>query len=479
MFDEQARPVGVAQRELPQHYPASGWVEHNAEDIWRDSLATARERDRSSRASAVSASRHSGSPISVKPSVVWDRNTGIPIHRAIVWQDRRTADAVRTSAARRRGGDGARAHRSAARSLFFRLPKLAWILDNVPGARARADRGELAFGTIDCFLLSRLTGGKVHATDATNAARTLLFDIHRQQLGRGTVAAASDSPFRCCPRYVTTADSTAATAPALFGEAIPIAGIAGDQQAALFGQACFEPGMAKSTYGTGCFMLVNTGETGSALKQPVADDDGLSARGPAHLCARGFDLRCRRCHQMAARRVAAHHPRRPIRTGCTRVCALTTVSTWCRPLWGSVRPIGDPDARGLICGLTLDVTGAHLVRAALEAVAYQTLDLVRCNGARRRRAVRAIRVDGGMAANNWFCQFLADILEASVERPRYLESSVWVRPSWPGSPLVCGRALRAISATWASGAGFAPRMLECERTPLIDGWRMAVRRATI
>ena len=475
VFDEQARPVGVAQRELPQHYPASGWVEHNAEDIWRDSLATARDAIAQSDV-GIERIAALGIANQRETAVVWDRNTGIPIHRAIVWQDRRSADECT-----RLQRDGVEAMVRSRTGLlldpYFSATKVAWILDNVPGARARADRGELAFGTIDSFLLSRLTGGKVHATDATNASRTLLFDIHRQQWDEELLRLFR-IPRSVLPSVRDSSGFYGATAPALFGKAIPVAGIAGDQQAALFGQACYEPGTAKATYGTGSFMLVNTG------RQAVPSSNRL-------LTTTAYRLGGRPTYALEGSIFVAGAAIKWLRDGLQHITHAAQSEQVAESLRanhgvylvpafvGLGAPHWRPDARGLICGLTLDVTGAHLVRAALEAVAYQTLDL--CDAMARDGAarVRAIRVDGGMAANNWFCQFLADILEASVERPRYLESTCLGAAFLAGLATGVWSDLAAISATWASGAGFAPRMLECERTPLIDGWRMAVRRATI
>ncbi len=277
VFNDQARTVSVAQREFPQHYPAPGWVEHDAEDIWRDTLATAREAIDKSGIGARGIAAV-GITNQRETAVVWERSTGKPIHRAIVWQDRRTAD----HCARLRN-DGAedlvRQRTGLLLDPYFSGTKVAWLLDQVPGARARAERGELAFGTIDCFLLWRLTAGKVHATDVTNASRTLLFDIHRGQWDEELLRLIR-VPRALLPEVKGSSEIYGESAPGLFEQAIPIGGIAGDQQAALVGQACFEPGMAKSTYGTGCFLLLNTG--------PYDLRDGR------------LDLRGRRRHQVAA-----------------------------------------------------------------------------------------------------------------------------------------------------------------------------------
>jgi glycerol kinase len=475
VFDEQARPVGMAQREFPQHYPASGWVEHNAEDIWRDSLAMARAAIEQSEM-GIDGIAALGIANQRETAVVWERDTGIPIHNAIVWQDRRTADECA-----RLQRDGAEALVRSRTGLlldpYFSATKLAWILDNVPGARHRADRGELAFGTIDSFLLWRLTGGKVHATDATNASRTLLFDIHRQQWD-DELLRLFRIPRSVLPSVRDSSELYGATAAGLFEKAIPVAGIAGDQQAALFGQACFEPGTAKSTYGTGCFMLLNTGE------QAVPSGNRL-------LTTTAYRLNGQTTYALEGSIFVAGAAIKWLRDGLKHITHASQSDAVAESLHGNHgvymvpafvglgAPHWMPNARGLICGLSLDVTGAHLVRAALEAVAYQTLDL--CDAMARDGAtrVRAIRVDGGMAANNWFCQFLADMLEASVERPRQLETTCLGAAFLAGLATGVWSDLAAISRTWSRSAEFAPRMPECERTSLIDGWRMAVRRTLL
>ena len=344
---------------------------------------------------------------------MWDRSSGKPIHRAIVWQDRRTAEQCA-----RLKSDGAenlvRQRTGLLLDPYFSGTKVAWLLDQVPGARARAERGELAFGTIDCFLLWRLTGGKVHATDVTNASRTLLFDIHRGQWDEELLRLIRVPP-ALLPEVRDSSEVYGETAPGLFDQAIPIAGIAGDQQAALVGQACFEPGMAKSTYGTGCFLLLNTGETpvlsqNRMLTTPAyrikgrttyAMEGSIFAAGAAIKWLRdGLGLIANAAESAAlARRVPDSH-------GVYMVPAFVGLGA---PHW-------EPNARGLICGLTLDATGAHLARAALESVAFQTRDLTMAMARDAAPRAAAIHVDGGMAANDRSCQLLAE-LDANVERP--------------------------------------------------------------
>jgi glycerol kinase len=475
VFDQQARPVGAARREVAQHYPASGWVEHNAEDIWRDSLATARAAIEQS-AVGIDGIAALGIANQRETAVVWERDGGRPIHNAIVWQDRRTAQECG-----RLQRDGAetlvRARTGLLLDPYFSATKVAWILDNVPGARARADRGELAFGTIDSFLLWRFTGGKLHATDVTNASRTLLFDIHRQQWDQELLRLFR-IPRSLLPQVRDSSGIYAMTAADIFDKPVPIAGVAGDQQAALFGQACFEPGTAKSTYGSGCFLLLNTGE-----RAPPSSNRLLTT-----LACR---LNGRTSYALEGSIFVAGAAIKWLRDGLKHISDAAQSEAVAESLDGNQgvymvpafvglgAPHWRPDVRGLISGLTLDVTGAHLVRAALEAVAYQTLDL--CDAMTRDGAspVRAIRVDGGMAANNWLCQFLADMLGARVERPRVLETTSLGAAFLAGLATGVWSDLAAVAATWESSAQFEPRMSERERAALIDGWRMAVARTLL
>ena len=472
VFNDQARTVSIAQREFPQHYPAPGWVEHDAEDIWRDTLATAREAIEKSGVGARGIAAV-GITNQRETAVVWERSSGTPIHRAIVWQDRRTADQCA-----RLKSEGAeelvRQRTGLLLDPYFSGTKVAWLLDQVPGARARAERGELAFGTIDCFLLWRLTGGKVHATDVTNASRTLLFDIHRGQWDEELLRLIR-VPRALLPEVRDSSEIYGETAPGLFEQAIPIGGIAGDQQAALVGQACFEPGMAKSTYGTGCFLLLNTGETpvlsqNRMLTTPAyringrttyAMEGSIFAAGAAIKWLRdGLGLFANAAETAAlARRVPDSH-------GVYMVPAFVGLGA---PHW-------EPNARGLICGLTLDATGAHLARAALESVAFQTRDLTAAMASDGAHRAAAIRVDGGMAANDWFCQFLADVLEAHVERPTELETTALGAAFLAGLATGVWTDLKALNATWASGAVFKPGMPPNRRAELIAGWNTALRR---
>jgi len=472
VFDARARRIASAQREFAQHYPQPGWVEHDPEDIWRDALATARQAIAESGVGAAGIAAI-GITNQRETTVVWDRATGVPIHNAIVWQDRRTADRCQTLKA-----DGAepliRERTGLLLDPYFSGTKLAWLLDHVPDARARATRGELAFGTIDSFLLWWLTGGTVHATDVTNASRTLLFDIRRggwdEELCR-----LLDVPMAVLPEVHDNAHVYGETAPGLFDVPIPIAGMAGDQQAALFGQACFAPGTAKSTYGTGCFMLLNTGEealrsANRLLTTPAYRLDGrttyalegsIFVAGAAVKWLRdglGVITHARETNDMATQVPDSH--------GVYMVPAFVGLGA---PHW-------DPDARASIHGLTLGAGAAHLARAALEAVGYQTRDLLEAMIADGATRPAVIRVDGGMAANDWLCQFLADLLETAVERPDDLETTARGAAFFAGLAVGLWSDLDELAGLWSRAQCWEPKMAADSREKLVAGWRDALHR---
>jgi glycerol kinase len=475
VFDEYARSVSTSQREFQQHYPASGWVEHDAEDIWRDTLATARTAIEQSSVGAAGIAAL-GITNQRETTVVWERASGIPIHRAIVWQDRRTADVC--AALKREGAEElVRQRTGLLLDPYFSGTKVAWLLDNIPDARARAERGDLAFGTIDSFLLWRLTGGRVHATDVTNASRTLLFDIHRQTWDEDLLRLIR-VPRAMLPDVRDSSEVYGETAAGLFDRPIPIGGIAGDQQAALIGQACFEPGMVKSTYGTGCFVLLNTGDKAVLSKNRMLTTPAYRIKGrttyamEGSIFVAGASIKWLRDGLRIvshAGETAAMAAKVPDSHGVYMVPAFVGLGA---PHW-------EPNARGLICGLTLDATPAHLARAALESVAFQTVDLT--SAMSRDGAARAatIRVDGGMAANDWFCQFLADVLDARVERPIQLESTALGAAFLAGLAVGVWADLNAVAATWAKGAAFTPKMAASRRTEALAGWRTALRRTLL
>jgi glycerol kinase len=466
LFDASGRMLASAQREFSQSYPQPGWVEHDPQTIWRDVFSTAREVFAKSHVQVAAM----GIANQRETTVVWERATSTPVYPAIVWQDRRTV--AECERLRRDGAEAlVRARTGLLLDPYFSATKLAWILDHVAGARARAQRGELAFGTIDSFLLWHLTGGEAHATDAANASRTLLFDIHRQ-CWDGDLLRLFNIPAAILPEVHDNSFHYGVTTPGLFDHQIPIAGMAGDQHAALVGQACLEAGMAKATYGTGCFFLLNTGEEALSPAKGTLTTLAYRAGGrPTYavegsIFAAGAALKWLRDRLGLIKDVS--------RTGVIAAGIASNEGVYLVPAFAGLgAPHWDPDARGLICGLTLDTRPAHFVRAALESAAYQSFDLMQIMGG---GATRALRVDGGMAGNDWFCQFLADVIAAPVERPAMLEATAQGAAYLAGLTLGIFPDFTAISAAWARGARFEPRLGGTERERLIAGWRDAVQR---
>ncbi len=485
---ELARPHAVAQAELTQHFPAPAWVEHEPEEIWSGSLAVLREALARGGA-AARAVAGLGITNQRETTLVWDRATGRAIHRAIVWQDRRTA-----AACARLEAEGHAPLIAARTGLlpdpYFSATKLAWILDSLAGARDAAERGALCFGTVDSFLLFRLTGGRVHATDATNAARTLLFDIRRgawdeDLLRLFRIPAALLPEVRDCAAEFGTTD------PALLdGVAVPIRGIAGDQQAAAVGQACFAPGMVKSTYGTGCFALINTGAT------PVASRNRL-------LTTIAYQLGGRRTYALEGAIFAAGAAVQWLRDGLGVIGAAAEAgalaaqadpaqAVYLVPAFtGLGAPHWDAAARAAIFGLTRGTGRAELARAALESVAYQTRDLLEAMAADWTPPAgrTVLRVDGGMVASDWTMQFLADLLGAPVDRPAVLETTAlgaaWLAglqaglcapPPPPPDGATATAAAAAVPTHWRLERRFLPAMAREEAERRHAGWREAVRR---
>ena len=472
IFDGAARRLATAQVEFAQHYVAPGWVEHDPEDIWRDTLATARQ--------AIARSGVGPNGIAAigianqrETAVIWDRSTEEPIYPAIVWQDRRGAGHCQDLTA-----NGAEPEVRAKTGLlidpYFSATKIAWILDNVAGARARAERGELAFGTIDSFLLSRLTGGQVHATDLTNASRTLLFDIHKGEWD-GELCRLFRIPMAVLPEVHENSHLYGTTLPHLLGAPIPIAGMAGDQQAALFGQACFSAGMVKATYGTGCFMLLNTGREALASKNRLLTTPAYRLNGETTYALEGSIF-------IAGAAVKWLRDGIGVITHASQTNDMATQvpdshGVYMVPAFvGLGAPHWDADARGAIYGLTLGATAAHLARAALESVAYQSMDLVAAMAADGAPRPATMRIDGGMAANDWMCRFLADMIDTPVERPSELEATARGAAFHAGLCTGLWSGLADLSRLWSSEARFEPSMSATVRTPLIAGWRDAVRR---
>ena len=472
VFDRLGRVVGRAYSEFTQHYPRPGWVEHDAEEIWQVTLRVLRQacrragaRGRDIRALGITNQRET--------TVLWSRRTGRPVHRAIVWQDRRTAPLCEELRAR---GLEARVRQKTGLVLdpYFSGTKLRWLLENVVRAAERAAEGELCFGTIDSWLVWKLSGGAVHATDPTNASRTLLYDINSRAWD-GEMCALLGVPTAVLPVVRPSGGEFGTTTPDVLGAPIPIAGIAGDQQAALFGQGCVEPGMAKNTYGTGCFLLLNTGA------RPVASEHGLlttvacdAAGGPAYalegsVFIAGAAIQWLRDGLGLVKR-AAESERLARSVDSTLGVHLVPAFV------GLGAPHWDAGARGALLGLTRGVTRAHVVRAALEALAYQTRDVADAMAADAGESLQALRVDGGAAANNFLMQFQADVLGVPVDRPRVVETTAMGAAFLAGLATGFWRSYADLLRARRIDRRFRPRMTSEARDALYHGWRDAVAR---
>jgi glycerol kinase len=469
VFGRGHQVMATSQREIPQIYPADGWVEHDPEAIWSTTLEVARN--------ALETAEAEGTRIAAigltnqrETTVVWDRASGKPIYNAIVWQDRRTAG--RCAELVEAGlEEEVRSRSGLVLDSYFSATKIAWILDHVPGARRRAEAGRLAFGTIDCFLLWRFTGGRVHATDASNASRTNLFNIHKQDWD-DELLRIFRIPRAVLPEVLDSAAEFGAASPEWFGRPIDIRGIAGDQQAAAIGQCCFTPGAIKSTYGTGCFILVNTGSIAIQSRHRMLTTVAYRLDGFATYALEGSIFNAGSAIQWlrdglgvvkSSQETEALAASLPDNCGVYLVPAFTGLGA---PYWNS-------SARGILKGLTRATGPAQLARAALEATCYQTRDLLAAmteDGVH----VAALRIDGGMVANNWFVQFLADILDLSIDRPEIMETSAL------GAAYLAGRQagvygdLDEFSRDWQCNLRFTPQMTKARRSALLAGWSEAV-----
>ncbi|MBO3762155.1 glycerol kinase GlpK [Ciceribacter sp. L1K22] len=474
VFDKEMTIVGIGQQEFAQHFPQSGWVEHDADEIWQSVLSTIR--------TALSKAGVSASDIAAigitnqrETTVVWDRKTGEPLHRAIVWQDRRTArycDELKD-----KGLEPLFTKKTGLLlDPYFSGTKLSWILKNTTGLKDRAAAGEVCFGTVDSWLIYKLTAGKAHVTDATNASRTLIYNIDENRWD-DELLDILDIPKAMLPEVKDCAADFGRTDPSLFGVEIPILGVAGDQQAAVIGNACFEPGMMKSTYGTGCFALLNTGaervSSSNRLLTTIAYRiDGVTTYAlEGSIFIAGAAVQWLR-DELGFIRVSSE-------VGSLAAKADPNQRVYLVPAFtGLGAPYWDADARGAVFGITRNTGPEEFARAALESVAYQTYDLLE---AMRKdwsdgRGDTVLRVDGGMVASDWTMQKLADILDAPVDRPVILETTVlgaawlagWKAGVWPGA--------KGFSANWKRDRRFAPSMDGTERSEAIDGWKDSVSR---
>lgn len=469
LFDRHGRRLAMAQRDLPQHYPQPGWVEHDARRILDDTLACV--RDALAQADlAPSRIAALGITNQRETTVLWDRDTGEPIHHAIVWQDRRTA----AFCLQHQDRSAWLASRTGLLlDPYFSATKITWLLDNVEGARQRAERGELAFGTLDSWLLWHLTGGRVHATDATNASRTALFNLDTQDWDEELLDFFR-VPRALLPRVLDCAADYGHTDAALFGGAIAIGGVAGDQQAATIGQACFAPGMAKSTYGTGCFIVLNTGDTWQPSRNRLLSTMAYRLRGKPTYAIEGSIFIAGAAVQWL--RDSLHLIRSAGDTALLAQSLEDSGGVYLVPAFtGLGAPYWDPEARGALLGLTRDTGIAQIARAALEAVSYQTRDLLQ---AMAQDAVlpTELRVDGGMVVNDWLAQNLADIVQQPVVRPQVVETTALGAAWLAGLQAGVYGSLEDIARLWQAERRFTPLMTAQRADALHAGWRDAVRR---
>jgi glycerol kinase len=472
-FGHDGRILGMAQQEFRQIFPQPGWVEHDALEIWESQRAVA--------AQAIAQARLAPRDIAAfgianqrETTVLWERATGRPVHNAIVWQDRRTAS--RCDALRQSGHEPLiRRKTGLVIDPYFSGTKLAWLLDNVPGARERAQAGELAFGTVDTWLAWQLSGGREHVTDASNASRTLLFDIHALEWDEELLALFR-VPRAVLPRVVACTGTLAETRCEGLPQGIPVAGMAGDQQSALFGQACHRPGMAKNTYGTGCFALMNTGDRPAASKSGLVSTVGWTGTGDTAYALEGSVFIAGAAIQWLrdglgligrAPEIDALAASVPDAGGVHFVPALAGLGA---PYW-------DPHARGAILGITRGTTRAHLARATLEAIAFQSAELIEAMAADCGIGLTELRVDGGAAASDLLLQVQADLLGVPVVRPRVTETTALGAAYLAGLGVGFWKDEGEIAAMWASERAFEPRIGRDEAAGRLAEWKRAVERS--
>ena len=473
LFDHSGRIVAAASQEYPQIFPRPGWVEHDPEAIWSSQLHCAQEALRQSGAPPTEVAAI-GITNQRETTILWEKATGRPVMNAIVWQDRRTAPLCDTL--RAEGWEAPiRQKTGLVIDAYFSGTKIAWMLDNLPGLRERAERGEILFGTVDSWLLWQLTSGRVHATDYSNASRTMLYNIHTLAWD-DEILARLRIPRALLPTVRSSSEVYGASDERLFGAGIPVAGDAGDQQAATFGQACFTPGMAKNTYGTGSFLLLNTGE------QPIPSQSGLLTTigwgigGRVTYCLEGSIFITGAAIQWlrdGLRLVASARETEALAAGIGETGGVYLVPAFV----GLGAPYWDPYARGTIVGLTRGSGRAEIVRAALEAAAYQTRDVAQAMEADSGIQLRELRVDGGMVANNWLMQFQADMLGVPVQRPLVAETTALGAAYLAGLAVGFWAGLDDITHNWAMDRQFAPTLADETRERLYRGWQRAVERA--
>ena len=473
LFDQEGRARAAAQKEFPQIFPKPGWVEHDAREIWATQLGVAVEAMGKIGATAADIAAI-GITNQRETTVVWDRATGEPVYNAIVWQCRRTS-AYCDELKARGYAEAIRRKTGLVVDAYFSGPKIRWILDNVPGARRRAEAGELLFGTVETWLIWLLTGGRVHVTDYSNASRTMLFNINTLDWDEELLDL-MDIPRSMLPTPVPSSQVYGETDPGFFGRSIPIAGAAGDQQAALFGQACFTPGQAKNTYGTGCFLLMNTGDkpvfSSSGLVTTVAW--GLGSRvsyaleGSIFVAGAAIQWLRDEMRLIDSAADSEYHAGKVADTaGCYVVPAFTGLGA---PYW-------DQYARGAIVGLTRGVNKNHIIRATLESIAYQVSDVLEAMRADSGIALTSLKVDGGASSNNVLMQLQADILQVTVHRPVCVETTALGAAYLAGLAVGYWSSQEEIARNWAVDRTFLPAITTQERDKKFQGWKRAVTRA--
>lgn len=475
LFDEKGNGCSVSQKEFTQIYPKPGWVEHNPMEIWSSQLAVAAE---SMAMLGINAEQVAGIGITNQreTTILWDKNTGEPVYNAIVWQCRRTADMI--DKLKEDGFDQIIRERTGLiPDAYFSASKIAWILQNVPGAREKAERGELLFGTVDTWLIWNLTKGAVHVTDYTNASRTMLFDIHKLCWDE-EILRRFDIPASLLPQVKPSGYVFGCTDAAVLGGEIPIAGAAGDQQAALFGQCCFEQGEVKNTYGTGCFLLMNTGSnaitSGAGLLTTIAAGCGeqveYALEGSVFVA--GAAIQWLRDSMRMLKSAPQSQEYAESAEDTTGVYVVPAFAGMGAPYW-------DQYARGTIVGITRGCSKEHFIRAVLESIAYQTADVLRAMEQDSGIHLKSLRVDGGASANDFLMQFQADIVNTPVHRPRCIETTALGAAYLAGLAVGYWRDRDEIRENWQMGAVFRPSMEETKRRKLLKGWERAVKCAIV
>ncbi len=475
VFDGDHQIVAVAQQEFPQHFPASGWVEHDPEDLWHTTVSTCREALEKAGLEAGDIAA-AGITNQRETVVIWDRETGRPIHNAIVWQDRRTAD---VSAALKHDGNEPMVTERTGLLLdpYFSATKIGWILDHVSGARRAAEDGKLAFGTVDTFLLWRLTGGAVHLTDATNAARTMLYDIHRNCWDEDLLRLFG-VPAALLPEVRDSAADFGTMTADILGAPIALLGVAGDQQAATIGQACFRPGMVKSTYGTGCFAVLNTGEEAVASRNRLLTTIAYRLDGKTTYALEGSIFIAGAAVQWLRDGLGVIE--RAGQSGEFAAVSDDSQRVYLVPAFvGLGAPYWDAEARGALFGMTRNTGPRELARAALESVCYQTWDLLEAMHGDWPDASdtdTVLRVDGGMTASDWTMQRLADILDAPVDRPKVMETTALGAAWLAGMKAGVWSGMEDFRESWRRDRRFGPEMAAADRDERLAGWRDAIGR---